>query len=84
MLARGKKAYDLCERPVWITGIDHRIEPHLPTMRPDITSSVSTSLAAEGAGAADGPIEVAEIHAPFSFQELILTRGPRPRRRHRS
>ena len=73
ILARGKKAYDLCERPAWITGIDHRIEPHLPTVRKDITTSVSTSLAAKGAGAADGPIDVAEIHAPFSFQELIVT-----------
>lgn len=72
ILARGKRAYDLCERPAWITGIDHRIEAHLPTVRRDITTSVSTTLAAEGAGAGSGPIEVAELHAPFSFQELIL------------
>lgn len=71
VLARGQKAYELCERPVWITGIDHRIEPHLPTLR-DLTTSVSTTAAAKGAGAADGPIEVAEIHAPFSYQELVL------------
>jgi acetyl-CoA acetyltransferase len=71
VLARGKRAYDLCERPAWITGIDHRIEPHLPTLR-DLTTSVSTTLAAEGAGAGNGPIEVAELHAPFSYQELIL------------
>ena len=73
VLARGEKAYDLCERPVWITGIDHRIEAHLPTMRKDITVSASTKLAAQAAGVADGPVEVAEIHAPFSYQELILT-----------
>ena len=72
ILARGKRAYDLCERPAWITGIDHRIEAHLPTMRPDITTSVSTRLAAQAAGVGSGPIEVAELHAPFSFQELIL------------
>lgn len=72
VLARGKKAYELCERPVWITGIDHRIEPHLPTLR-DLTTSVSTARAAQAAGAADGPIEVAEVHAPFSYAELILT-----------
>jgi acetyl-CoA acetyltransferase len=71
VLARGKRAYDLCERPAWITGIDHRIEPHLPTLR-DLTTSVSTTLAAEGAGAGNGPIDVAELHAPFSYQELIL------------
>jgi acetyl-CoA acetyltransferase len=73
VLARGQKAYELCERPVWITGIDHRVEPHLPTMRADLTSSVSTRLAAEGAGAGNGPIEVAEVYAPFSFQELIVS-----------
>ena len=72
ILARGKKAYDLCERPAWITGIDHRIEPHLPTMRADITRSVSTALAAAAAGVKNGPIDVAEIYAPFSFQELII------------
>lgn len=73
VLARGKRAYDFCERPAWITGIDHRIEAHLPTVRKDITTSVSTRLAAQGAGVANGPIEVAEVHAPFGFQELIVT-----------
>ena len=72
ILARGKRAYDLCERPAWITGIDHRIEAHLPTVRKDITTSVSPRLAAEAAGVGKSPIDVAEIHAPFSFQELIL------------
>ncbi len=71
VLARGARAYDLCERPAWITGIDHRIEPHLPTLR-DITRSVSTEQAAQGAGLGAGPVEVAELHAPFSYQELIL------------
>jgi acetyl-CoA acetyltransferase len=73
ILARGKRAYELCERPAWITGFDHRIEAHLPTMRADITRSVSTELAAAGAGVGNGPVEVAEIYAPFSFQELIIT-----------
>ena len=54
VLARGKKAYELCERPAWITGIDHRIEPHLPTLR-DLTRSVSTEQAAEGAGVGRRP-----------------------------
>ena len=71
-LARGKRAYDFCDRPAWITGIDHRIEAHLPTVRKDITTSVSTRLAAQGAGVGKGPIEVAEVHAPFGFQELIV------------
>lgn len=71
VLARGQRAYELCERPVWITGIDHRIEPHLPTLR-DLTRSVSTEQAAKNAGAGDGQIDVAELHAVFSYQEPLL------------
>ena len=57
-----------------ISGIDHRIETHNMGMR-DLTDSVSTRLAAEGAGVADGNIDVAELYAPFSHQEIILTRA---------
>ncbi len=57
-----------------ISGIDHRIETHHLGMR-DLTDSVSTRLAAEGAGMADGNVDVAELYAPFSHQELILTRA---------
>lgn len=54
-----------------LKGIDHRIETHHLGAR-DLTRSVSTELAAEGAGVGKGPIDVAEIYAPFSHQELIL------------
>jgi acetyl-CoA acetyltransferase len=37
----------------------------------DLTISTSTRLAAEKAGVR-GPIDVAELHAPFAHQELIL------------
>lgn len=57
-----------------ISGIDHRIETHNMGMR-DLTDSVSTRLAAEGAGAGNGSIEVAELYAPFSHQEIILSRA---------
>lgn len=57
-----------------ISGIDHRIESHNMGMR-DLTDSVSTRLAAEGAGAGNGKVDVAELYAPFSHQELILTRA---------
>lgn len=57
-----------------ITGIDHRIESHNIGMR-DLTDSVSTRLAAEGAGAGKGSIDVAELYAPFSHQEIILSRA---------
>lgn len=57
-----------------ITGIDHRIETHNLGMR-DLTDSPSTRLAAAGAGVAKGDVEVAELYAPFSHQEIILCRA---------
>jgi acetyl-CoA acetyltransferase len=57
-----------------ITGIDHRIETHNLGAR-DLTRSVSTEQAASAAGASDGPIEIAELYAPFSHQEIILSRS---------
>lgn len=75
VLAAGDRARDLCERPAWITGIDHRIETHMLGAR-DLTSSPSTTLAARGAGLAEGAaVDVAELHAPFASQELILRRA---------
>lgn len=58
-------------RPAWIRGIDHRIEPIHLGLR-DLTVSESTRIAADKAGVAAGKVDVAEIHAPFSHQELIL------------
>ena len=54
-----------------ISGIDHCIETHNLGMR-DLTDSVSTRRAAENAGVAAGKVDVAELHAPFAHQELIL------------
>jgi acetyl-CoA acetyltransferase len=71
VLAAGDKAASLVDRPAWITGIDHRIDIHQPGMR-DLTVSPSTVLAAEGAGLGSGPVQVAELSAPFSPQEVIL------------
>jgi acetyl-CoA acetyltransferase len=71
ILAAGDRARQLVARPAWITGIDHRIEPHALGAR-DLTASTSTTLAAERAGLFDRPVDVAELHAPFSHQELIL------------
>src|SRR5207302_10451971 len=55
----------------WIRGIDHRIEAHSLGVR-DLTTSASTRLAGEKAGVGGGRVDVAELHAPFSFQESIL------------
>jgi acetyl-CoA acetyltransferase len=71
VLAAGDLAGKVCKRPAWITGIDHRIEAHSLGAR-DLTKSPSTALAGKKAGAHNGLIDVAELHAPFSHQELIL------------
>jgi acetyl-CoA acetyltransferase len=74
ILAVGDTARALHPRPAWIRGIDHRIEAHQPGVR-DLTESPSTRLAAVHAGAFDAPVDTAELHAPFSVQELILRRA---------
>ncbi len=71
ILAADDRARSLRERPAWIRGIDHRIEPMALGLR-DLTRSVSAQHAAERAGVGAGPVDVAELHAPFSPQELIL------------
>jgi acetyl-CoA acetyltransferase len=58
-------------RPAWIRGIDHRIEPCSLGAR-DLTRSPSTSLAGARAGVGAAPVDVAELHAPFTHQEVIL------------
>ncbi len=54
-----------------IKAIDHRIETHNMGAR-DLTRSVSTELAGAAVGVADGPVEVAELYAAYSHQEIIL------------
>ncbi len=57
-----------------ITGIDHRIESHNLCAR-DLTDSASTRQAAAAVGLGKGPVDVAELYAPFSHQEIILSRA---------
>ncbi|MER6052220.1 thiolase domain-containing protein [Streptomyces sp. NPDC001793] len=76
ILAAGDTARRLADRPAWIRGLDHRIEAHGLGVR-DLTDSPSTRLAAERAGAFDAPVDTAELHAPFSSQEVVLRRALR-------
>jgi acetyl-CoA acetyltransferase len=93
ILASAERARELCERPAWITGFEHRIDSASLGAR-DLTAAPSATAAAVAAGArgreggatgadgtdgtdgtdgADGPgIEVAEVHAPFTHQEILL------------
>ena len=72
VLAAGDKAREWADNPAWIRGIDHRIDSHNIGAR-DLTTSPSTKLAGEKAGVAAGAVDVAELSAPFTHQEKILT-----------
>ena len=69
-----EKARSLGRPYAVIKGIDHRIETANLGAR-DLTRSVSTELAAAGAGVGRGKVDVAELYAPFSHQEIILSRA---------
>lgn len=71
VLAAGDAAKRLVKRPAWIRGIDHRTEAHALGQR-DLTTSSSARLAATKAGVGKGSVDVAELHAPFAHQEIIL------------
>ena len=75
VIAAGDTARAACEKngnaPVWIRGIAHRVEPMGLGLR-DLTTSASTRAAAEAARVSAGPVDFAELHAPYPHQELIL------------
>jgi len=72
VLAAGDRARELRENPAWITGFEHRIETPILGAR-DLTVSPSTAASAAAALGGDaGSVQVAELHAPFTHQQLIL------------
>jgi acetyl-CoA acetyltransferase len=84
IIAAASRARELCERPAWITGFGHRIDSGSLGARdllavPSATAALSACAAAAArlacAAAATGDadaVEVAELHAPFSHQEILL------------
>lgn len=68
VLAAGDRARAACERPAWITHLAHHVDP-LHLGHRDLTTAPSARRSAPSA-----PVEIAELHAPFSHQELILAR----------
>jgi acetyl-CoA acetyltransferase len=72
VLAAGDRARELCERPAWITGFQHRIDSQGLGLR-DLTAAPSATAAAGAAGVGD--VDVAELHAPFTHQEIVLRRA---------
>jgi acetyl-CoA acetyltransferase len=69
ILASAQRARGLCARPAWITGFEHRIDSGVLGER-DLTAVPSAASAARAAGA--GRPDVAELHAPFTHQEILL------------
>jgi acetyl-CoA acetyltransferase len=74
LIARGKRARELTDKPVWIRAIDHRIDSHHLGLR-DLTDSPSTRLAAEGVGVHAGALDVAELCVRYSPEEIVLRRA---------
>ncbi len=71
LLAADDTARRVSKRPAWIRGIEHRIEAHGLGVR-DLSISESARAAAHAAGINNGPVDVAELHAQFAHEELIL------------
>jgi acetyl-CoA acetyltransferase len=69
IIASERRAGDLCARPAWITGFAHRIDSGSLGAR-DLLAVPSAAAAGRAAGA--GTVEVAELHAPFTHQEIML------------
>jgi acetyl-CoA acetyltransferase len=69
ILASGERARELCERPAWITGFEHRVDSPSLGAR-DLTTAPSAAAAGRAAGAAG--VDAAELHAPFTHQEILL------------
>jgi acetyl-CoA acetyltransferase len=69
ILASEQRARELCPRPAWITGFEHRIDSGSLGAR-DLTAAPSAAKAARAAGAAS--VDTAELHAPFTHQEILL------------
>ena len=77
VLAAGDRARELCSRPAWIRGIDHRIDAHALGTR-NLTrapsAELATSVAVAAAGLTIDSLDLAELHSPTSSQEAILVR----------
>jgi len=69
VIAAEDRAREVCERPAWITSLAHFVDPMSLGTR-DLKRSPSTQRAASASDLSG--VEVAELHAPFSHQELIL------------
>ena len=75
ILAAGDRAKEIRTTPAWIAGLGQAIDSAELGAR-DLTASPSVRDAAgQAAGGAElGPIDLAELHTPYSHQEIIVRR----------
>jgi acetyl-CoA acetyltransferase len=71
VIARGDRARELSDNPIWITGFSHVSELHYPGMR-DLRASNAARSAAKAAGLDESPVQVAELQASFTHEEPVL------------
>jgi acetyl-CoA acetyltransferase len=69
ILASGDRARELCARPAWISWFGHRIESG------SLGARDLLALPPLGPPDQQPPIDVAELHAPFTHQEILLRRA---------
>jgi acetyl-CoA acetyltransferase len=69
VLAAGDRARSVSDRPAWISGFAHNVDPISMGNR-DLTRAPSMAAAASKVDLSG--VEIAELHAPFSHQELVL------------
>jgi acetyl-CoA acetyltransferase len=77
IMASAARARELCERPAWITGFAHRIDSGSLGARdllavPSAAGALAASGGSGGSGGSGVSVEVAELHAPFTHQEILL------------
>jgi len=77
IIASAPRARELCERPAWISGFAHQVDSGSLGARdllavPSAAGAASAALGGSGVPVDVAPIDVAELHAPFSHQELLL------------
>ena len=70
ILASARRARELCARPAWITWFGHRIDSGSLGARDLLAVPSAPPLA--GLAAPPAAVDVAELHAPFTHQEILL------------
>src|SRR5690348_12121213 len=72
IIASAARARELCERPAWISGFAHQVDSGSLGGR-DLLAVPSAAGAWSAADGGSGvPVDVAELHAPFTHQDILL------------